>query len=424
MANKSLIFYGKPQSFERYELSSGKYTIDERNEPYLKVPSKNDEVLHYFFKDNIFYLELYSYANPCKAVRSGVVIGVGVKSDEPIVASDKNISTLRSLLNQFKEIALSNPNKEFKTLTLNEINEFNSLIQDAETVAKILQEFKTSDSQKPSHNNLTLLYLNDFKSVDSLKDQICNYSDIYICTDKNVFNDDLNIKVFAETQKKIHVVENGKIKLPKENKKPQGQPMPQKPINHTVELKETDENKKAEDVKKFMKWTKRWINIFIGISTLYLFLFIAFFWGTNSPLDKWFPPKQVGNPATETPTVGTTTIKVTGGQMAKSKKEETSTAIQSSNQQQGNSIKIKDNDYKEITSQISLKPGQYKTLLIDYISPDSEIQWESNYEKILISHIEKGKIKITAQSDAEIGFNFTVTALTNGQLSYCKGIIK
>jgi LysM repeat protein len=294
MANKGLIFYGKPQSFERYELTGGRINEDERNEPRLKLPSDRNEILHYFFKEGYYYLELYGYANPYKDVRPGVVIGVCVKSDEQIAISKENMCRLKKLLDDFKEIALSNT--KFKALKLSGIGDFMTTIHNHSAVESILSEFKISKKQEPFRKSVTLLYLDDFENkVDAIKDKISDFADIYISADKDVFSDDLNIAIFHEAQKKFHVVIDNEIRVSEEKKLISPQPKDNS-INEIKEFKSTDPlefEKLQTDFNRFkagVSWTIKWIRILICTSAVYLILIIAFFFGTNSPLDKWFPP--------------------------------------------------------------------------------------------------------------------------------------
>ncbi|GHT69167.1 hypothetical protein AGMMS50239_35490 [Bacteroidia bacterium] len=294
MANKSLIFYGKPQSFERYEISGNKIAQDEKNEPRLK-PTINNDILHYFFKDGFYYLELYGYANPYRATRPGVVIGVCIKSDEQIAVSENNVSTLKSLLVQFKDIALAGT--YFNALKLTDISAFRTTIYNVKTVERI-STFETSNSAKPTCQNLTLLYLKDFENkTESLQNEICNYGDIYIAADKDLFYDDLNRIVFNEVQQKFYVVQNGKIEVFEEPKVIHGKPMLPKPLPNTEQpetvITKTTKNEKEfvskEDFEKFkkririFKRTKKWTSSMIMI----VIAIIIFFLGRYSTLGDW-----------------------------------------------------------------------------------------------------------------------------------------
>ena len=282
MANKGIIFYGKPQSFERYELVGNQISIDERNEPRLKPLSDSNDILHYFFQDDYYYLELFGYANPYNAVRDGVVIGVCIKSDKQIVVSKNNISKLKSLLTQFKETALLET--KFKALKLIDIGSFRKTIQEAD-VESFVSNFKTRDVKEPTQKKLTLLYLKDFENRidDVLMNEISDYSDIYVSADKNVFSDNLNRVLINEVNENIYIVENGKIipMLSQQKHKPLPTPPLPTPPLPTPSIPDNS------SIIKLLILMKKWLIISVCTSAASLILIIAFFFGTSSPLDKW-----------------------------------------------------------------------------------------------------------------------------------------
>ncbi|NDV83910.1 hypothetical protein [Bacteroides sp. 51] len=305
MTSNSLIFYGKPQSFERYEITESGYSDKVQYEPRIKIPFVNDEVLHYFFKNGSYYLELYGYANPYQTVRQGVVIGVCVKFHRPIKLSSDNFSLLQSLLKDFKEIALSGQDMSFKALNLIDITEFDQTINKPDVVG-ILSNFQTSDQlPKPLDNKLTLFYLENFNGIDSLNDRIYNCKDIYFSTNKELFKDILNRAPFEEADECIHALKGVEAEEPPISEKLQGKPMATKPqMNSGAPTggtsKDKDDLKELNDkLNKLTKQVSQRTKIFIVTSAVYMILFIAFFFGTSTSLDKWISFNKNSKPPTE-----------------------------------------------------------------------------------------------------------------------------
>lgn len=214
MENTSIVFFGKPNSFESYEFKVDGITKNNHAEPKLKLNQDQKDILHYYHKDDFYYLELYGFANAFNSGRSGIVIGVCLKSDKQFELSDKNISVLVKLLGFFKKKVLSGV--MFNSTSLGKYIETFDIHKD-----EIYQaiDYRTTGSSQLI-NNLALLFLEDYENkIQFIGEEIINYADIYISSNKDIFGNPLNNGVFYEANNLFHVVSDGKIIECKEQKK-------------------------------------------------------------------------------------------------------------------------------------------------------------------------------------------------------------
>jgi hypothetical protein len=209
MENTSIIFFGKPNSFESYELKKDTIIKNNHSEPQLKLSQDDKDVLHYYVKNSFYYLELYSFANAFEAGRPGIVIGVCIKSEQPLAISERNVTTLSKLLAYFKGETLSGT--MFKDSSL-ENYKFNL---NWDTIYKTIEYAKTTF--KPEQGKLTLLLVEDFEhKIQQISDKILKYSNLYISSNSKIFHELINNKEFFEAGSKFFVVDNQEIKEYKE----------------------------------------------------------------------------------------------------------------------------------------------------------------------------------------------------------------
>ena len=206
MENTSIIFFGKPNSFESYEFKADGITKNNHAEPKLKPNQDQKDILHYYHKDDFYYLELYGFANAFKSGRSGIVIGVCLKSDKQFELSNQNISVLVKLLGFFKKKVLSGV--MFNSTSLGKYIETFDIHKDE--IYQAIDYRKTGTSQLI--NNIALLFFEDYENkIQFIGDEIINYTDIYISSNKDIFSNPLNNGLFYEANNLFHVVSDGKI---------------------------------------------------------------------------------------------------------------------------------------------------------------------------------------------------------------------
>lgn len=205
MSNTSIILFGKPDSFESYELATNgvKRIFDSFIEPELKVSQNQNYVYRQFINGGFSYLQIYSFAQAYQSGREGIVIGVAFKSDTLIDLSNENLNTLKSILESFKTKALDGI--EFKSNSLDK------------TVQEFYQEaLSYTDKLKYKNNNLSksinqtlLLFLPNLESgLKNLRNEINLLKDVYISSNKEVFTASINIKYLYTVENKFYTLNN------------------------------------------------------------------------------------------------------------------------------------------------------------------------------------------------------------------------
>lgn len=209
MSNSSIILFGKPDSFESYQLSSTGFEriFDSFIEPELKVSQNQGYVYHQFIISGVSYLQIYCFAQAFQSGREGIVIGAAFKSDSLIDLCYENFNTLKIILEKFKNLAIDGIG--FKSNSLDK------------TVQHIYQEvlaymgrikYKKNNPSK-SINQSLLLYLQNFEnSLTDLRDEINLLTDVYLSNSKDVFASKINIKYLYSVENKVYTLnEENKI---------------------------------------------------------------------------------------------------------------------------------------------------------------------------------------------------------------------
>jgi hypothetical protein len=208
MSNTSIILFGKPDSFESYELATTgvKRIFDSFIEPEIKVSQSQNYVYHQFINDGFSYLQIYSFAQAYQSGREGIVIGVAFKSDTLIDLSNENLNTLKSILESFKNKALDGI--EFKSNSLDKtVQEF---YQEALSYTEKIK-YKNNSLSKSINQSLLLFLPNLDSGLKNLRNEINLLKDVYISSNKEVFTASINIKY-------LYTVENKFYTLNSENK--------------------------------------------------------------------------------------------------------------------------------------------------------------------------------------------------------------
>lgn len=277
MENTSLVFFGKPNSFESYEFNNDGITKNSHSEPKLKLNQEHNDILHYYFQDDFYYLELYGFANACNSGRSGIVIGVCIKSDTPIMLSSKNKSILTKLLDFFKSEVLSGT--MFKDNNLEKyINTFN-----IKNEIYLAINYKTSCSNQNKSNLMLLFFDDDLDNIQNVEGGISDYTNLYISSNKDIFYSQLNSELFFETGNIFHIVTNNRLVEFKEPPKVSQQPIQltwkkeEDNSSPPINVKTREENDSAQNtLTKTVRKLKPGKKIIFSVVAGFLFVAVAF----------------------------------------------------------------------------------------------------------------------------------------------------
>jgi hypothetical protein len=205
MSNTSIILFGKPDSFESYELSSSgvKRIFDSFIEPEIKVSQNQKYVFHQFINDGFSYLQVYSFAQAFQSGREGIVIGVAFKSNSLIELCNENFDTLKLILDNFKNKALEGI--AFKT------NSLDKTVQEIyQEVLTNTQKIKYSDNSiSQSINQSLLLYLPNLENgLKKLRNEVNLLNNVYISSNKDVYASVINTKYLYTVDNKFYTLNN------------------------------------------------------------------------------------------------------------------------------------------------------------------------------------------------------------------------
>lgn len=243
----NFLFFGKPQSFEVYSLSNFGYERNNNSflEPEIKISNSEVYLIRRIFKENVSYLQLYTFAQSHNSGREGVVIGVGLQSDSIIALNSKNIKILDEELNKFKSIALAN--FEFKNENLFEI--LKNYSPNTSFLSKV--EFSNIPQNRVSKQSM-LLYVEDIENaLLLLPEQIDTLKSIYISEDLNTFKSDLNKKAIYAYENKFYTINKQNRIVLYEEEKEIIQPKKQKGKSYFEIPNYPPENKNTNDAELF-----------------------------------------------------------------------------------------------------------------------------------------------------------------------------
>lgn len=196
----SIIFFGKPDSFESFEVNiSGTYKID-YFEPELKLHQEGINIIHLFKKEKYHYFEVYRYAKANNSGRSGIIIGVSIKSKNKLKICSENYSEVISYLEHFKKNALNG--SVFGDITIeNTIRRFQLKFEN------ITRSLIFERENIKSECKTLLLYSQDFNGrLNVLNEKINTFENIYISSDKSVFTADINMVFLSANENKFYIL--------------------------------------------------------------------------------------------------------------------------------------------------------------------------------------------------------------------------
>ena len=283
MANTSIIFYGKPQSWESYEFNKSGYKRGDIGTPALKPRIEDGAVLHYYVQNDYYYLELYEFATAYDTGRSGVVIGVCVKSDSALAVSEKNISILSELLTYYKDKALTK-NLQFNTYDLLDIVE-NFNLNEA-----IYETIELNDTPpKNCVEGVKLLFLENYKNnIGSINQYVSACSNAYVSQDNSIYKAAINEKIWRDADKQIITVnEDGKLvasgKTVVRPRQDSGGVVITGGSTSTGSWKDREVERQAERKRQKRKARQNLMKFIV----LPAFVICAFFFGGRAIMDSW-----------------------------------------------------------------------------------------------------------------------------------------
>jgi hypothetical protein len=200
MNDISIVFFGKPDSFESFEVNvSGTLKID-YFEPELKLHQESSNIIHLFKKEKYHFFEVYSYAKANNSGRSGIIIGVSIKSKNKLKICSENYSEVNSYLEHFKKNALNG--SVFDDITIeNTIKRFQLKFEN------ITRTLIFEKENYKSENKTLLLYLPDFNGkLNVVNEKIGFFENIYISSDKSVFTADINMVFLSANENKFFIL--------------------------------------------------------------------------------------------------------------------------------------------------------------------------------------------------------------------------
>jgi len=207
MENLSLIFFGKPYSYESYELRFGVKEVIKNThpEPLLKLKKSQKAGLHVYRDKKFYYLELYEFVLPHNSSREGASIGICIKSEKPLEICRENLTRLREHLKFFKDAFTIND--EFKSLTCEDTM---SSIQLAE---EDLSDLKHKDLLKyKSVNQSKLIFHKDFEQdIENIKNELNKEESFYLVNDKAIFEETINEQIYYEFAKDCYSITSNRL---------------------------------------------------------------------------------------------------------------------------------------------------------------------------------------------------------------------
>lgn len=206
----NLFFFGKPFAFEVIDYTEGELvsvTDKAGLEPKLKTKARFGEVVRHSYSEGYWYLQVYSGAFVNNNVRSGVDIGVGFKSTEPIELCEETITWLSLLLKRFEKQVLDN--RSFKDSSLKDAC-VDFLKQEDKfeiIIPKVLAQ------SKPVREDTSIVFLKNFTDDIKHLSELNLAKDIYlISAEEEILNIDEN-KLYLTINKpqKLKLDNNQKV---------------------------------------------------------------------------------------------------------------------------------------------------------------------------------------------------------------------
>jgi len=222
-----IVVFGKPSTFESYKFDFGVHKVqtpeNSHREPNIKPVDFNEPVIHYYKKDGIAGWEVYRRCKSFDSERPGIIFGVGIESDRDFGLMESLRNLLIPLWEDFAQAFIDESNK-FKTGSITDALRTTKWSQEEER--KIRGFFKEADLTAP--NELVaplLLVISDFEDINRIEDSLKSYSDVYIASDANLFQNLVNRDILTkQANNEIHIVKDGEIVV----YKPSGNDDPQR----------------------------------------------------------------------------------------------------------------------------------------------------------------------------------------------------
>lgn len=222
-----IVVFGKPSTFESYKFDFGVHKVqtpeNSHREPNIKPVDFNEPVIHFYRKEGVAGWEVYRRCKSFDSERPGIIFGVGIESDKDFGLMNSLRNLLIPLWEDFAQ-AFIDENDRFKKGSITEALRTTKWSQEEERT--ICGFFKEADLTAP--NELVaplLLVISDFEDINRIEDSLKSYSDVYIASDANLFQNLVNRDILTkQANNEIHIVKEGEIVV----YKPSGNDDPQR----------------------------------------------------------------------------------------------------------------------------------------------------------------------------------------------------
>lgn len=201
-----IVVFGKPRSFESFSFDfeghSGKSLVNAHGEPVIKPTGWEQQILHYYVKNDKLCFEYYIRASSCSADRAGSMLGIGIITDKDISLYEA-LCVLGSFLNDFCVSFLDN--RKFKKESI--VNELQTTKWSDSEVKSVINLIKNTSFVNPSGESLALV-VSDLSDIKHVESDIKQYSEAYIVNDKKVFEVSEHSDYLNKCNKKIFTIDD------------------------------------------------------------------------------------------------------------------------------------------------------------------------------------------------------------------------
>lgn len=201
-----IVVFGKPRSFESFSFDfeghSGKSLVNAHGEPVIKPTGWEQQILHYYVKNDKLCFEYYIRASSCSADRAGSMLGIGIITDKDISLYEA-LCVLGSFLNDFCVSFLDN--RKFKKESI--VNELQTTKWSDSEVKSVINLIKNTSFVKPSGESLAMV-VSDLSDIKHVESDIKQYSEAYIVNDKKVFEVSEHSDYLNKCNKKIFTIDD------------------------------------------------------------------------------------------------------------------------------------------------------------------------------------------------------------------------
>ncbi len=209
-----IVVFGKPRAFESFEFEfEGKrlqFPENSHTEPSIRPKNFDEPIFHYFRKDGIACWEVYRRCRGFDNDRSGIVFGIGIKSDRDFGLADSLGSILMPYWEVFAQAFLDQNNKfQFESI----VGFLKTTKWGTDDEEKVRSKFSNHTHQVGGlAESPLLLAVPDINELNSFENTIKEYTDVYLASRPDIFQDSINRDVLMKRANNvIHIINEGTI---------------------------------------------------------------------------------------------------------------------------------------------------------------------------------------------------------------------